>query len=266
MPKFIKVILIFIFSISSLPAYSVTVENPSDDIYISPGGTAETSFRVINRTNKEHQITVYQTDYFFDAAGNNEFGSPGLLKRSNANWLDFTPKRFLIQPKSKATIKVTANIPSSPLSGTYWSVLMVEYLDAKATEAANSSNADMQSKVKIKRRTAIQVRTHITNTGEMKARYFNQAIKEVDGKRKFFVDMENTGTLYFTGQFYINFFDSTGKPVKKILVNKKSLYPGCSVRFVADISQLQKGKYTALCVYDTSGEKVFGGKYQIEIK
>jgi uncharacterized protein (DUF2147 family) len=266
MPKALKVFLIFIFSISCLTVNAVTVENPSDDIYISPGGSAETSFRVINRSNKEHQISVYQTDYFFEANGTNQFGSPGLHQRSNANWLEFTPKRFFIQPKSKVAIKVTANVPQKPLSGTYWSVLMVEYIDAKATEAANSSNADIQSKVTIKRRTAIQIRTHISGTGEMKARYFNQSIKEIDGERKFFVDMENTGTLYFTGQFYINFFDSKGKPVEKILLGKKSLYPGCSARFSANISQLKKGKYTALCVYDTSEEKVFGGKYQIEIK
>ncbi|MGM0598837.1 MAG: hypothetical protein ACQETH_03360 [Candidatus Rifleibacteriota bacterium] len=266
MAKAFKFLFIIIFSFSCLTANAVTVENPADDIYISPGGNAETSFRVINRSNKEHQITVYQTDYFFNADGKNEYGSPGQHKRSNADWLEFTPKRFLIQPKSKVAINVTANIPQKSLSGTYWSVLMVEYIDAKATEAANTSNADIQSKVTVKRRTAIQIRTHISGTGEMKARYFNQSIKEIDGERKFFVDMENTGTLYFTGQFYINFFDSKGKPVEKILLGKKSLYPGCSARFSADISHLKKGNYTALCVYDTSGEKVFGGKYQIEIK
>ena len=266
MHNFLKILTLVIFSLFCLDANAVTVENPSEDIFVSPGGTAKTSFRVINRTNQEHQITVYQSDYFFEANGKNEFSSPGLLKRSNAGWIDFSPKRFLINPKSKVSIEVSANIPNQPLNGTYWSVLMVEYVDSKATKATSNYNQDMQSQVTVKRRTAIQIRTHITNTGEMKARYFNQSIKKINGKRIFQVDMENTGSLYFTGKFWIDFYNSQGKPIEKIVLDKKSLYPDCSVRFSADISNLQKGKYTALCIYDTSEEKVFGGKYQIEIK
>jgi hypothetical protein len=77
--------------------------------------------------------------------------------------------------------------------------------------------------------------------------------------------MENIGTLYFSGNFWIEFFDSRGKSVSKVSLERKSIYPDCSVRFSADVSHLKSGKYTALCVYDTLKNKVFGGKYQIEI-
>lgn len=264
MKKIFKPILL-LFILVTMSCSAVTVENPREDLYVSPGSSAKTSFRVINRSNKEQQMSVYQTDYSFTADGVNNFASPGTLPRSNANWLRFTPKQFSIQPGAKITIEVSVSVPNAQLSGSYWSVLMVEYVDSDTNPAENDSKAAVKAAIIVKRRQGIQIRTHVSGTGEMKARYFNQNITKRDGKVLFEVDMENIGTLFYSGKFWVELFDQDGYPVDKVTLSSKSIYPGSSCRFSADITNLKKGKYTALCVYDTQSNKVFGGKYQIKI-
>lgn len=257
--------LAFIFTIFIIASCSgVTVENPREDLYVTPGSNAQTSFRVINRTNQSQQMTVYQTDYSFKSDGSNEFLSPGSHPRSNAEWLNFSPRQFTIKPGMKMNIDVSVNVPNKQLTGSYWSILMVEYIDS-GNNNPNADDINDQTGLTVKRRQGIQIRTHFSGTGEMKARYFNQQIRSENGKLFFDVDMENIGTLYFSGNFWIEFFDSRGKSVSKVSLERKSIYPDCSVRFSADVSHLKSGKYTALCVYDTLKNKVFGGKYQIEI-
>jgi hypothetical protein len=209
-----RIVTIFLLTLlATANCFAVTVENPRDDLYVTPGSQSQTSFRVINRSGKSQQMTVYQTDYSFKADGTTEFGSPGSHPRSNAEWLSFSPKQFTIEPNAKITINVSANVPDEPLVGTYWSVLMVEYIDDPQKQAA----------VTVKRRQGIQIRTHFSNTGELKARYFNQKIKKANDKTLFEVDMENTGTLFYSGKFWVEFFDNRGKPVEKIEVNRKSV-------------------------------------------
>ena len=142
---------------------------------------------------------------------------------------------------------------------------MVEYVDSEQKVDPQNSNEEMRSSIKVKRRQGIQIRTHISGTGDMKARYFNQQVVKKADKVFFEVDLENIGTLFYRGNFWLDIFDEQGQAVDKVTLSEKSIYPGCSARFSADISGLKNGKYTVLCVYDTQSNKVFGGKYQIAI-
>ncbi len=265
MQKFMFLLLLVLFQLfTAFTCHAVTVENPRDDIYVSPGGTAQTKFNVVNRSNRPQSMKVILSDYKFKADGTNEFPPAGSSERSNAGWLKFAPESFTIMPGTTVEINVQITAPNKPLEGTYWRMLMVEYVDQQDANKRNTEG-EIVSGIRVIRRQGVQLRTHITGTGEKKARLFNKNITRKNDRLFFEIDLENTGTLFYRGDFWVELFNQEGYPAGKVQLAPMGVYPGCSVRFVADISQFKKGKYTALCVFDTRSNKVFGGKYQVEI-
>ncbi len=252
-----------LFLLSAVICHAVTVENPRQDLYISPGSTAVTKFNVINRSNKEETMKVYQTDYEHKADGSNSFPHPGSHERSNAKWLKFSPEQFTIKPGAMIEINVQVNVPNEPLSGTYWSLLMVEYVNSSSTTAKTGS--ELESGINVKRRQGVHVRTHVTGTGEKAAKFTNKQLRKENGENLFEVDLENTGQVFYRGNFWVELFNQEGYPIRKINLPPRGVYPGCSVRFSAKLTGVKKGRYTALCVFDTLSNKVFGGKYQLDI-
>ena len=77
------------------------------------------------------QVKLYQTDYLFSADGKNAFDAPGSQARSNAAWLQLNREQVTIAPDSVATVDYEVRVPGGAgLSGTYWSVVMVQELPA----------------------------------------------------------------------------------------------------------------------------------------
>lgn len=265
MPKSIVMLFTILFSfILPFSCLAVTVENPRADLYVSPGSNAEAKFNVINRSNHAQTMKVSQSDYTFKADGSNEFAQPGTIARSNAKWIKFSPESFTIKPNTTIEIVLQIHVPNQKMTGTYWSMLMVEYVDQNSLNTAKTTD-DLNSGVQVIRRQGVQVRTHITGTGEKKARFLNKNIVKKNGKTFFEIDLENTGTLFYRGDFWVELFNQEGYPIGKVEQPMRGVYPDCSIRYSVDISQFKKGNYTALCVYDTRSNKVFGGKYQVEI-
>lgn len=257
--------LILLFCLVSSFCMAITVENPRADLYVSPGSITHTKFNVRNDSSKAQKIDISVADYFFKADGTNEFSPPGTKERSNATWLSYSPENFIIPPGTNVEIIVNVRVPDRPMIGTYWSILLVEYSDPVPERETSRPEEELTSTIRVVRRQGIQIRSHFSGTGEMKARFFNKNLEKKSGKTFFSVDLENTGTLFYRGDFWIELFNQEGYPMGKLESPSRSVYPGCSVRFSTDVSHLKKGKYTALCVYDTRSNKVFGGKYQLEI-
>lgn len=242
---------------------AVTVTNPRKDLYVSPGSSSQTSIKVINESKTEERMKVYQSDYLHQADGSNNFADPGTLERSNAKWIKFSPDYFTIKPGQVIEINIQVTVPKEKLEGSYWSMLMVEYVDKE--EPVHIGEAELLTSTKIIKRQAVHIRTHITGTGVMKAVFLNKKVEKKNGKTTFELDLKNTGNVFYRGDFWVELFNKEGYPIGKIQLLPRGVYPDCSTRFVADVSQIKKGSYTALCVFDTRSQKVFGGKYQIDI-
>lgn len=261
-----RLLLVLIFLLGCFDGgYAITVSNLRHDIYVSPGRQAIAKVKVANESKLEQSVKIYFSDYMHFADGSNKFADPGTLKRSNANWLSAAPIFFTLKPGMDMQIPIAINVPVAELEGTYWSMLMIEPVD-KSEIMPVTGNAATRSGVKIISRQGVQIRTHITNTGAMKARFFNQKIEKREGKTFFTVDLENTGNIFYRGDFWVELFNQEGYPSGKIQISPRGVYPECSVRLSADISKFKAGNYTAVCVFDTRGNKVFGGKYQIQLK
>jgi len=267
MTKFNKVLLIQVALLVLLvcsTSSAFLVENTTHDYISSPGGQIQTSFWVLNNGTTPKKIMIYKTDYTQRTDGGVEFGAAGKNERSNSSWVNFSPDKFTVDSSKKIEVKVTVQIPKANLSGTYWSMIMVEE-EPPPTNFASDGTGEIVTGIRVLARQAIQIRTSIAGTGEMKAKLFNQKVYKDNEKRMFEVMIENTGTLFFRGDFWVELFNSEGYPIGKTKVVRQGVYPGMKEKLIVDLSFAKSGKYTALCVYDTQSSKVFGAKYQITI-
>ena len=99
---------------------------------LQPGGKNEGKILVKNDSSEPQTVKVSQTDYLFYADGRNLYGKPGADPRSNAPWITFSPQRLEVPPREVGVINYTVQAPKDPkLSGTFWSLLMVEPLRSR---------------------------------------------------------------------------------------------------------------------------------------
>ena len=122
--------LVFCFLIPSTTEAGVSIIgglSHQKKVNPGPGETYKGSILIKNTGTEPQEVKIYQTDYQFRFDGSNNYGPPGKLKRSNANWLSFNPHRLIIPPNDVLRVNYTVKVPDDPnLVGTYWSMLMVE--------------------------------------------------------------------------------------------------------------------------------------------
>lgn len=253
----------------SAAAQIAVIGSLSHDRDVVPGATYDGAVTVKNDTETEQEVKIYQRDYFFTSDGKNLYGDPGRLPRSNAPWITFAPSSTVLPPKGTANITYTVAVPPDsvgrPLSGSYWSMLMVESLPPGSPESSlrrkDSTTVGLFQNI----RYAIQIATHIANTGERMARFLDVKLtKNEEGKRMLQVDVENSGTLYMKPDVSVELFAADGQSRGKIPGGKFRMYPGTSVRHLLPLGEIPPGTYKALVVVDAGGADVFGAQYTLK--
>lgn len=232
---------------------------------VSPGEKFSGEIVVSNVSNAEPKsVKIYQTDVANYADGKTVYGEPaGKDPRSNAKWIKFTPEILHILPAGKGTVTFEGVVPSG-LEGTYCSMLMLEKLDKTSAELAGASLEKGQMAIVVKTRYAVRLVTTAKGTGNKKIKFLQRKLNE---DKKFFVDIENTGSLFFEGTFWVELFNQQGQPAGKFTADRpKGTYPTGSTRFEVNMSTVPPGKYTALCALDSGNDDIFGARYQLEVK
>lgn len=230
----------------------------------APGETYSGTIVVRNMGDSPEEVKIYQTDYRFNCEGKSFYDEPGNHPRSNAGWITFSPKRVMIPPKEEMSIQFMVEVPASDsLFGTYWSVLMVEPIPRSSPE---SSLPERTLGIQTVVRYAIQIVTHIGDTGTKKVRFMGTQLFRDGEKRIFQVDIENVGDRMLRPSMMLQVFDMEGKEYGPFESEPQRIYPGTSVRHRFDVTSLPKGKYKALVVADCGEEDLFGIHYTLEIK
>ena len=224
-----------------------------------PGRVVEGTLEVRNPEDRSQEVKFYQSDYRFFADGTTEYGEPGKLPRSNALWMSFQPKQATIPPRESVTLRYTIRVPEDPaLSGTYWSLLMVEPIPEGSPESSSPDPRKTTLGIREVLRYAVQIAVHIGATGRRELKFAQLRLTEEGGKRLLAVDVENTGERLLHGRFWTEIYDSGGRYVGRFEGGERRLYPGTSVRFKADLPGLENASYKALIVVDCGGDDVFG--------
>lgn len=249
---------------SIAPGQVSIVGELSQDREALPGERYDGSILVRNDTDEPQEAKVYQTDYLFFADGTNRYDQPGSHPRSNAQWVTFSPAYLTLPPHATVNVSFSVAVPNPPVSGSYWSMLMVEGIPRSSAE---SSRRDAKAEMGIMQaiRYGIQIATHIKGTGSRAIEFSNPRVLARDKGKVFQVDVRNTGDLGMRPEVYLELFNEQGVSLGKYLGIQYRIYPGTSVRQTIDLSAVPKGTYKALVVVDGGGDDVFGAQYSLQL-
>lgn len=240
---------------------------------VTPGEKQKGTVTLFNKDDVPQEVRIYQTDYLCFADGSNLYGEPGKLKRSNANWITFSPRQIIIPAQTTITVNYTIKVPNGDdLIGTYWSMLMIEQVPENSPisskDKAGSDEEQTKMNVGIRQiiRYGIQVVTDISDTGERKLEFTNTKLINDKQKRTLQLDIENVGQRLLRPFVWVEVYNSKGEYVGKFEAERKRIYPGSSVRYYSmDLTILEKGQYQALVVADCSDDFIFGTNHILNI-
>jgi hypothetical protein len=233
----------------------------SRDRTAGPGETYQGTIEIVNGSKEAEDVKVYLTDYRCQADGSNEYGDPGLLPRSNAKWIEFSPRQFSVPPGDKGIINYIVRVPQGDtLSGSYWSMLMIEpvvKVDPKAFKG--------QFGIFTVLRYGIQMITNLNDTGTRNFKFSNIKLEKDSADYQIRFDAENNGQRWLKANLWVELWDKDGKQVGKFEGKELHPLPGNSSRQGIRISKIMPGAYKALLVADCGGEDVFGMNLNLEI-
>ncbi len=237
------------------------------EFVVSPGGSYEGSIEIRNPEDKPQEIKVFQTDYFFYADGRVLYGDPGKLPRSNARWVTLSPSQATIPPNDVLRVHFSVQVPAdATLTGTYWSVIMVEPVPEASPESSSPGAKETGLGITQVFRYAVQVVTHVGDTGSRQLRFSSIRLSAENQKKLLVVDAENSGERWLRGTLWTELYSADGRLVGKFDGGKERMYPGTSVRYTVDLLGVQKGSYKALIVVDCGGDDVFGAHVTLVLK
>jgi hypothetical protein len=226
---------------------------------LQAGETYRGSIEIKNSGDTVEDVIVYQTDYRFTFDGQNHYGDPAENPRSNAAWLTFSPRQLTIQPGATGTVYYTITVPNdAALSGTYWSMLMVE--EAPTSRSEQKENGIF---VQMKMRYGVQIITHMGTSGRRDVEFLDARLLQEQDKQVFQLDVRNAGDRSFRPDIQTQIFGTDGDRVVTLQSESKRLLPETSARYRFDLSKLNPDDYEALVIVDCGDADVFGARYSL---
>jgi len=223
------------------------------------GEAYETIIFIKNFGGKQERIKVFQTDFNFYADGRQVYSTPGELDRSNAAWITYYPRSIVISTGETIELKCGVQVPErGDLVGTYWSLILVEPVPEDAAELSAAQDEQVQ-------RYGIQIITHIGDSGTREINFLSTEFLKEDTKKILQVDVENIGERWLRPVLFVELYAENGEYAGKFEGGKWRIYPGMSVRYRVDLTQLPEGTYKAMIIVDNLDENVFGAEYTLDI-
>lgn len=243
-------------SLSALQVNGLTYLNT-----LKPGESTQFAITLISDKDKPEMVDLKLCDYWCYSDGQHFFEEIGSQTRTNAKWIDLGSHREVINPGERRDIYLTIKVPEDQkLNGSYWSVLLIEPSDPLQTLVESEHGFQLQVKV----RYAYHI---VTNVGPAtpSLKVVKKGMENMNNKKYFAVDVENTGNLFLNPKMTIKLFSKQGKLEKTLETQSDRLYPGSSSRYLADGEGITQGQYTAFLLLDNGDGRIFGDSFEIAI-
>ena len=235
----------------------------SFDYSVRPGETVRGQIQFQNAGTDSIIVDIYQTDYLFNSEGKHYYNEPGRFERSNAAWIDFSPKQVILTANQKSVINYEIHVPDAvEMHGTYWSMLMIE------ETLPSQSERQGQVQIRFKNRYGVQIATTFDRNemNEVKIAIDNPNLDAYEDKKVFRVDIENQGNILIKPNVWLEVFDAEGSSLEVIHATAERLYPETSRRFSFDLQQLKAATYKGILVVDCGGDDLFGANYTFQLE
>lgn len=229
----------------------------------SPGQTVSGQIRIQNSDATDQEVRVYQTDYLYNYHDQTFYDVPGTEngnKRSNAAWVDYSPKTVILKAKESSNVDFQITVPAiDTINGTYWSIIMVEGVEPIDPNQAGQLN------IRTVTRYAVQLVNEVTNRGVGKLTFMEPTLVRPDSTSLYLaIDLLNEGDRFIAPELNMELYDEDGNLAKKLNLERRGIYPQTSVRFRFDLEGLPSKKtYTAMIVAAGQDDDVFGLEYTL---
>lgn len=233
-----------------------------------PGEAYGGFVRVRNTGSEPQEARLYLTDYESQADGSTRFPEPGSTARSNAGWILVSPSHLTIPPGREVAVRYRVRVPeNAALSGSYWSMLMIEGIARSSAEAAGSPPRHGEGEIGVRAtvRYAVQLVTHIGTTGEPKIELAGTRVEAGPSGRQLVLDVRNTGSRASAPVVRVEILDAAGTKVQAFERKRGLLLPGGSVRQPVELAPLPPGTYEAQVTIDAGGDDVFRARYTLRL-
>lgn len=261
-PVFTVALIVQFLAATVLPAQIAVVSETVVEHGAQPGEVYRGRLELLNTGKTAQEAKLYQTDYQFFADGRSNYAAPGSSARSNARWIVFSPNRVSLVPGARATVAYTVSVPTAPLKGSYWSMLMVETIPLGFAESSVTAPHEIRVGIQTKVRYAAQLVTNIGLSGSSAIRFDSVTVtRDNRGRKGVSFDFVNTGERAHRLTLSLQLYSPGGALVKTLEQTRGLLYPGTSARQRFDLGSLPPGAYKALIVADGGGDEMFGGEY-----
>jgi len=265
MKKFAQLLCLFAFALVGVEAKIRVISPLSFDYEGAVGESFTDSIVIVNPSDNEAVTAkITQRDYSFDATGASYFLEPGEVERSNVSWVDIETKEVTLPPKGQVKIPFKVTIPKKEgedLSGTYWSVALVEPMLKPMEIGEDQKGLGIRSVV----RYAVQFISTIAGTGRVDMRVADKTLIREGDKTYYQFTLENTGSRVMSPNLWMEVFSGKGENKGKFTGNKTRLYPNTSTRHRLDVTNLDLGDYSGLLVFDQKDADFFGSQVSFSI-
>jgi hypothetical protein len=240
-------------------AQVMVVSGTLDEATLRPGEVRSGAIRVRNNGGTVQRAVIRQADYRFFADGRSLYEAPGAHPRSNAGWVGLGAGTVTLAPGEEASIPFEVRVPAdASLTGTYWSVVLVE------TEVPAAPAARRGMGITPVIRYAVQVATHVgSDAGARLAFQAPRVESPAPATRRLTVEVANTGERAERVELRLDLYDAQGNSTRKLRAQRGLVYPGTSIAQAFDLGELGPGVYRALVVADAGGDELFGAEYTI---
>jgi len=229
---------------------------------VTLGNTYKGSIELQNASDNMQVVTLYQTNMSTMFTGETFYSDSIDNKRSNIDWVKVSQLNTTIASKENRNIDFEIIVPKTEgLSGTYWSVIMVEPRDPIHVQK-DENGYNIQSKV----RYAIQIICNIGETGTTDLKFLNISQKKLNDHQSLEVDVKNTGQILVKPTLSLELFTSEGYSIPIIKSEKQRLFPNSSKKYILDIIDLKSGIYQGILIADCATDDLFGVNITLHLK
>lgn len=264
MIKRILFFLVFTLQFVSLQA-SIVVLNGLTHIYkVENGQIYKGKVTLQNTGNAPQSVKIFLQDFSYQSDGAIYYTAPHTNEKSNTDWIKLNTNLVSLKAKEKTDVYFEIAIPDKmTLSGSYWSVIIVEPVD-DIKPSNNSPGVTITSVV----RYAIQVITNYDTENVKPSLKFESVKVEKEGKQKTVrIGIANNGNVYCKPTANIEIYNrKTGDKVGTFSSMPMGLLPNTSKSFNIDISKILPDKYNAVIIATDEDENAFALNVELEVK
>jgi hypothetical protein len=259
----LRLLLPAIWLMAFLPAGAgvAVINGLTHEVTLAPGETTRGKIEIQNTSATATAVKLTQSDYWYSHLGESRYDAPGTNPRSNTSWVTLSSFYVTLGPHETKTVEFEMAAPSSDtLSGTYWSVVLVEGMAPPDTTSSRKGVS-----ISTVTRYAVQIIAHIGETGLRDLRFDHLTLARDHDTPSLHVDISNPGSRSLRPEVALELFDAGGRSLGVIKADRKRIYPGTSARFTLILPSAEPGRYTGVLVADCDEDHIFGTNVNLDL-